>query len=150
MEYLHDHPTARPLTLFATHYHELTDLPSVCPRVRNASAAVREWHGEVVFLRRIVQGPANRSYGIEVARLAGVPPAVVSRAKQILAGLEAGGRGQSAVPERSLAGPTQPSLFESAGARLHRELAAVEVDRLTPLEALNFVGHLVQIARSGA
>jgi DNA mismatch repair protein MutS len=150
VEYLHDHPTARPLTLFATHYHELTELPSVCPRVRNASATVREWNGEVVFLRRIVQGPASRSYGIEVARLAGVPPAVVSRAKQILAALEAGGRGQSGIPAERAAGPTQPSLFESTESRLRRELAAVEVDRLTPLEALNFVGHLVQIARSQA
>jgi DNA mismatch repair protein MutS len=148
VEHLHDHATRRPLTLFATHYHELTDLPRSCARVRNASAAVREWKGEVVFLRRIVDGPASRSYGIEVARLAGVPTAVVARAKHILAALEAGGRGPNAVPERSAQAPTQGLLFEAAESRLRRELSGVDIDQLTPLEALNFVGHLVQVARS--
>ncbi len=154
VEHLYHHPVAKPLTLFATHYHELTELPRVCPRVRNASVAVREWKGEVVFLRRVVTGPANRSYGIEVARLAGVPDGVVARARQILAGLEsgtwidgvaaAGGtRGGSADSE------AQGQLFEPVAARLQRELTAVEVERLTPLDALNYLERLVQVARSG-
>ena len=152
VEHLHNHPTVRPLTLFATHYHELTDLPSVCPRVRNLSTAVREWNGEVVFLRRVVPGPANRSYGIDVARLAGVPDTVVARAREILVNLERGSWREDGLPRpaagRGVQAPEQRSLFESAGARLERELAAIDVDRLTPLEALNYVGHLVEIARS--
>jgi DNA mismatch repair protein MutS len=152
VECLHNHPTARPLTLFATHYHELTELPAVCPRVRNESAAVREWKGEVVFLRRIVPGPASRSYGIEVARLAGVPDGVVARAKEILASLEQGAWGgvPGGQPRGGAAAgdPAQGSLFEMPAIRLQRELASLDVERLTPLEALNYVGHLVQIARS--
>jgi DNA mismatch repair protein MutS len=152
VEYLHNDSKARPLTLFATHYHELTELPSVCARVRNLSTAVREWKGEVVFLRRVVPGPANRSYGIDVARLAGVPDTVVARAREILLNLEQGSWGEDGLPRpaagRGIQPPVQRSLFEPAAARLQRELAAVDVDRLTPLEALNYVGHLVGIARS--
>src|SRR5207237_255694 len=79
-----------PITLFATHYHELTALAAEKPRVRNLSVAVAEWKGEIVFLRQIVPGPASRSYGVEVARLAGVPEPVVARARTLLAGLETG------------------------------------------------------------
>src|SRR6185436_8001889 len=75
-EHLHA-AAARPLVLFATHYHELTDLARTHPRIKNCSVAVREWKGDVVFLRRIVDGPASQSYGIQVAKLAGVPPAVI-------------------------------------------------------------------------
>src|SRR5437764_55815 len=81
-EHLHD-TAERPRTLFATHYHELTALAAEHPRVRNLSVAVAEWKGEIVFLRQIVPGPASRSYGVEVARLAGVPPAVVARARAV-------------------------------------------------------------------
>ena len=88
-EHLHDAPE-RPRTLFATHYHELTALAAEKPRVRNLSVAVAEWKGEIVFLRQIVPGPAPRSYGVEVARLAGVPEPVVARARTLLAGLETG------------------------------------------------------------
>ncbi|TMB47717.1 MAG: DNA mismatch repair protein MutS, partial [Deltaproteobacteria bacterium] len=88
-EHLHDAPE-RPRTLFATHYHELTALAAEKPRVRNLSVAVAEWKGEIVFLRQIVPGPASRSYGVEVARLAGVPEPVVARARTLLAGLETG------------------------------------------------------------
>lgn len=75
-------------TLFATHYHELTVLEDSLPTVRNFNIAIKEWKGDIVFLRRLVPGPADRSYGIEVARLAGVPASVVSRAKEILTALE--------------------------------------------------------------
>jgi DNA mismatch repair protein MutS len=87
-EHLHDAPDLRPRTLFATHYHELTDLARTKPRVRNAHFEVREWGEEVVFLRRLVPGGASRSYGIQVARLAGLPGAVIARAKEVLANLE--------------------------------------------------------------
>src|SRR5678810_1304243 len=79
---------ARPKTLFATHYHELTDLADALPGVVNAHVSAREWKDDIVFLRKIVPGRSDRSYGIQVARLAGLPPAVVDRAKEILQGLE--------------------------------------------------------------
>ena len=87
-EYLHDAIGAR--TLFATHYHELVALADSRPRVRNVSVAVREHKGEIVFLRRVVPGGANKSYGIDVARLAGLPRSVIARARQIMAQLEGG------------------------------------------------------------
>lgn len=89
-EYLHGGAEAGPRTLFATHYHELTRLADSLTRLRNWSVAVKEWKDEIVFVRRVVPGPADRSYGIQVARLAGMPPAVVQRARAILAGLETG------------------------------------------------------------
>ena len=90
-EHLHGRDKSGPRTLFATHYHELTKLAASCPRLRNWSVAVKEWNDEIVFVRRVVPGAADRSYGIQVARLAGMPPAVVQRAREILGGLEAGG-----------------------------------------------------------
>src|SRR5437667_465047 len=142
-EHLHDAPE-RPRTLFATHYHELTALAAEKPRVRNLSVAVAEWKGEIVFLRQIVPGPAPRSYGVEVARLAGVPEPVVARARALLAGLETGqgpvGRG----PEPPAA---QLSLFAAGEERIRRELAAVDPERLTPLEALAVLARLVEMAR---
>jgi DNA mismatch repair protein MutS len=87
-EYLATNPAARPKTLFATHYHELTDLADAVPGVVNAHVAAREWRDDIVFLRKIVPGRSDRSYGIHVARLAGLPATVVSRAKEILGGLE--------------------------------------------------------------
>jgi len=89
-EHLHGAGDAGPRTLFATHYHELTRLAGRLARLRNWSVAVKEWNDEIVFVRRVVPGAADRSYGIQVARLAGMPPAVVSRAREILSGLETG------------------------------------------------------------
>ena len=89
-EYLHDTPGLGARTLFATHYHELTDLARTKPRVANAHFAAREWNDEVVFLRRLVEGGASRSYGIQVARLAGLPDPVIRRARAILENLESG------------------------------------------------------------
>jgi DNA mismatch repair protein MutS len=86
-EHLHDSIGAR--TLFATHYHEMTDLETVCSGVKNYNVAVREWNDRIIFLRKIQRGPADKSYGIQVARLAGLPPSVIDRAKEILANLEA-------------------------------------------------------------
>jgi DNA mismatch repair protein MutS len=86
-EYLHDVIKAR--TLFATHYHEMTELSTVCPGVRNYNVAVREWNDQIIFLRKIQPGAADKSYGIQVARLAGLPKGIIERAKEILANLEA-------------------------------------------------------------
>ena len=86
-EYLHDFIRAR--TLFATHYHEMTELAVICPGVKNYNVAVREWNDQIIFLRKIQPGAADKSYGIQVARLAGLPREIVDRAKEILKNLEA-------------------------------------------------------------
>jgi DNA mismatch repair protein MutS len=88
VEHLHADPERGPRTLFATHYQELTQLEKHLPRLRNYSVAVKEWNDDIVFLRRVVSGPAGRSFGIQVARLAGLPPSVIDRARAILAKLE--------------------------------------------------------------
>ena len=85
-EYLHDEIKAR--TLFATHYHELTDLARTRSGVKNFNVAVREWNDQIIFLRKIIPGGADKSYGIQVARLAGLPPQIIARAKEILSNLE--------------------------------------------------------------
>jgi DNA mismatch repair protein MutS len=87
-EHLHGAGESGPKTLFATHYHELTKLSESLPRLRNHSVAVKEWNDEIIFVRQVVPGAADRSYGIQVARLAGIPDSVIERAKTILDGLE--------------------------------------------------------------
>jgi DNA mismatch repair protein MutS len=142
-EYLHDAPT-RPRTLFATHYHELTALAAERERVRNLSVAVAEWKGDIVFLRQIVPGPASRSYGLDVAKLAGVPAPVVDRARALLAELEAG----EGPAHGAAAGPAeQLSLFDDPGAGLVRALGELDVDHMTPVEALGHLAELVREAR---
>ncbi len=130
-------------TLFATHYHELTELARVLSNVRNYNVAVREWNDEIIFLRRIVEGGADRSYGIQVARLAGLPPAVIGRAKEILFKLE---QGELNANRPRLAGgtkePEQLSLFEPAVSPVVHELVELNVDGLTPLAALNLLAEL--------
>ncbi|MBP9088266.1 MAG: DNA mismatch repair protein MutS [Kofleriaceae bacterium] len=147
-EYLHDAIGAR--TLFATHYHELVGLANSRPRVRNVSAAIRETRGEIVFLRRIVDGGASKSYGIDVARLAGLPRSVIGRARQLLGQLEGGAAlGQHA--QLSLIAPTATpaaAATASADAALIDELAAVDIDNLTPLAALALLAQLRNTARS--
>ena len=143
-EHLHDRLFAR--TLFATHYHELCALPETHPRVRNVSVAAREWQGEVVFLRKLTPGGTSRSFGIEVARLAGMPDAVVTRARTLLEHLEdGGGRGRAAEPR--LARPDrearpQLSLFESPGSRPAAPPAvdAGEAESLATLRAADLDG----------
>ena len=135
-ELLHDAIGAR--TLFATHYHELVALADSRPRVRNVSVAVREHKGEIVFLRRVVPGGASKSYGIDVARLAGLPRSVIARARQIMSQLE-GGSQLGTSPQLSLL-PTAPPSPVLA------RLAAVDVNRITPLEALQLVVELKALA----
>jgi DNA mismatch repair protein MutS len=141
-EYLHDTPGLGARTLFATHYHELTELAATRPRFRNAHFEVREWRGDVVFLRRLAAGGASRSYGIQVARLAGLPERVIARAREVLAELEsAGGRG-GAPPQLSLFGsgvrePEAPDAAPAAGEReVLDELRGCDPDRTTPVDAL--------------
>ncbi len=162
-EYLHDTPALRPRTLFATHYHELTDLARTHPRVRNAHFEAREWGEEVIFLRRLVAGGASRSFGIQVARLAGLPRSVVTRAREILRNLEGGeldaaGRprlAQHADGGRARAQADQLGLFPAGGSPTPAErdalerLRGVDPERITPVEALNALHGLVERLRSG-
>jgi DNA mismatch repair protein MutS len=145
-EHLATSTRARPKTLFATHYHELTDLADGVPGVVNAHVAVQEWKDDIVFLHKILPGRSDRSYGIHVARLAGLPPAVVARARDILRALEQdelsrGGRpalsGQPVAPQQQL------GLFQApADDALRDRLRAIDVDRTTPLEALQLLADL--------
>jgi len=151
-EHLHD--TTRAKVLFATHFHELTDLARERPRVKNLSMAVREWGGEVLFLRRVVEEPASRSYGIEVARLAGLPQSVIARARQILANLEIGELDESGQPRLAhrADGATaagQLGLFTPTERRVLDDLKAIAVEQLTPIEALNTLARMLERLREG-
>lgn len=148
-EHLHDAIGAR--TLFATHYHELTELAKARERIENMSIAVREWQEEIVFLRRLVPGGASRSYGIQVGRLAGLPASVVSRAKEVLAQLEADALDPSSRPrladdERGDA--WQLSFFAPANrpGPVTKRLNDVEPDGLSPREALDLIYALKELA----
>ena len=147
VEYLHNRPGLQAKTLFATHYHELVELAQHLPRVRNYNVAVAEESGRIVFVRRIVPGGADRSYGVHVAELAGLPKAVVRRAQEVLRELEDGG-GRQAV-ETAAARP-QLSLFASTPPDdgLRRELAELDVDALSPLEAMTRLYELRDRARA--
>ncbi len=147
-EHLAKNGRARPKTLFATHYHELTDLADAVPGVVNAHVAVREWKDEIVFLHKILPGRSDRSYGIHVARLAGLPAPVIARARDILSALEQdeltrGGRpALSGEPNTS---QQQLGLFQVPVERdtpLRERLREVDLDRTTPLEALQILSEL--------
>ncbi len=144
-------------TLFATHYHELTDLARELPGVRNANVAVREWNEEVIFLHKIVEGPADKSYGIHVARLAGIPREVVERAKDVLANLEEqhladvdGDLFAKARAAKPSAAARQLSLFGTAEHPLLEEIRKLQVEGLTPLEALNLIEKWRQLLNENA
>jgi DNA mismatch repair protein MutS len=150
-EYLHDHPSVAARTLFATHYHELTELGLTRQRVKNYNVAVKEWDEQIIFLRRIVKGGASHSYGIQVARLAGLPVQVIERAKEVLRNLETG-EFEAGAPRlaRSLAGtpqtpPPQLGLFDRVEDPLRGRLSAIDVSVLTPLESLNLLDELKKL-----
>lgn len=143
-EHLHEQIGAR--TLFATHYHELTQLSETLPRVANWNVSVKEWDDEVVFLHRIVRGGADKSYGIHVARLAGVPAAVTERAKDVLSQLEASDRDTLDRPVIQTPGTSQSSgskfqltLFGYAEHPLLENVERLEIDSMTPMQALEFL-----------
>ncbi|MEO7191527.1 MAG: DNA mismatch repair protein MutS [Vicinamibacterales bacterium] len=152
-EHLASNDKARPRTIFATHYHELTDLADALPGVINYHVAAREYRDEIVFLHKIVPGRSDRSYGIQVARLAGLPPSVVRRASEILKSLEQDELQRGGRP--SLNGTPAPDsrqlpLFQAPTAAhpVLDRLRALNVDRLTPLEALNLLADLRREADS--
>ena len=135
IEFLHNHPRLKPRTLFATHYHELTGLVDLLPMVTNYNVDVAEEGDQVTFLHKIVAGGADRSYGIHVAQLAGLPRDVINRANEILLDLEKHAPTTTVEPSRLNRGQ-QMALFPEASPLL-KELSALDVNSLTPLEAIN-------------
>ncbi|MDO9309348.1 MAG: DNA mismatch repair protein MutS, partial [Deltaproteobacteria bacterium] len=151
-EYIHDTPSCRARTLFATHYHELTELATTRERIKNYTVAVREWNDQVIFLRTIIPGGASHSYGIQVARLAGMPADVIERSKEILQNLESG-EFEEGAPRlaKSRKSPSkqdlrQFSLFETGEDLLRQRLKKLNIATLTPLEALNLLDELKRMA----
>ena len=139
-------------TLFATHYHELTELSLTKERVKNYNMAVKEWDDRIIFLRKVVPGGSSRSYGIQVARLAGIPADVITRSREILRNLETGELNESGMPRlaaREAKGPEKGQLsLLGEKDRLSGELEAIDVDRITPLEALTALHKLKELIRN--
>jgi DNA mismatch repair protein MutS len=156
-EHLATSARARPKTLFATHYHELTDLADALPGVVNAHVSAREWKDQIIFLRKIVSGRSDRSYGIQVARLAGLPPSVVTRAQEILAGLErdeasrggrptlSGAAGEPATAQLGLFATPAEATNKRAEEVLSR-LEGIDVDSTTPRQALELLAELKKLS----
>ena len=157
-EHLATNSRARPKTLFATHYHELTDLADALPGVVNAHVSAREWKDQIIFLRKIVSGRSDRSYGIQVARLAGLPATVVTRAQEILAGLERDEASRGGRPTLSTAAgepsTAQLGLFAAPldtgskrGDEVLTRLEAIDVDNTTPRQALELLAELKKLSQ---
>jgi DNA mismatch repair protein MutS len=147
-EYIATNPRSRPKTLFATHYHELTDLADALPGIVNFHVAAREWKDDIIFLHKILPGRSDRSYGIQVARLAGLPASVIARAKDILASLEQDELSRGGRPTLSGAGPAaqqQLGLFQASSPtdeKLTERIREIDVNRTTPLDALRLLEEL--------
>ncbi len=151
-EYIHSHPRLGAKTLFATHYHELVDLANFLPRVKNFNVAVTEERGKVVFLRKVIPGGADKSYGIHVAQLAGLPKSVIHRAQEVLSDLE--GDHQPRIPQsrkarRAPASPPEQILLFGSKPPALEELLKLDLNSLSPLEALNKLYELQKKAKEG-
>jgi DNA mismatch repair protein MutS len=144
VEFIHNHPGLGAKTIFATHYHELVDLAAVLPRVKNFNVAVAEEGDKVVFLHKIVPGGTDRSYGIHVAQLAGLPKSVIVRAQEVLADLESHDSRKSKVSPRKAS--LQIPLF-SEGSLLSEEINGLDIDSLSPLEAITKLYELKRMAK---
>ncbi|HBZ86504.1 MAG TPA: DNA mismatch repair protein MutS [Candidatus Edwardsbacteria bacterium] len=148
-EYLHDQIGCR--TLFATHYHELTELAAQLPGVQNYSMAVKEWGDEIIFLRQVVKGSAGQSYGVQVARLAGIPAQVISRAREILENLEQDALLSDSTPRLARHGQIRQEedrleLFSREEQELLREIKHLQPETMTPIEALNRLAKLKEMS----
>jgi DNA mismatch repair protein MutS len=155
-EFLHDKKGKKAKTLFATHYHELTELSLTKERVKNYNISVKEYDGKVIFLRKVVPGGASRSYGIQVAKLAGLPDEVVKRAELILQNLESGELNDAGKPrfisnnkegEAKEAQPNLPNLF-AHDAALREHIRSIDLDKTTPIDALKALYKLKEIVDS--
>lgn len=150
-EYLHDNAKHAAKTIFATHYHEMTELAKLLPGVRNFQMALKEQGGQIVFLRRLIEGSTSKSYGIEVARIAGLPTGVIERAREILGNLEANELDVTGKPKLARHLPShgnnwkqQPSLFDLANESVLQILRELPLEKISPEEALR---HLVELKR---
>ncbi len=146
LEYIHSHPRLGSRTLFATHYHELTALADRLPHIVNYHVAVAEQGDDVVFLHEIRPGSADKSYGVHVARLAGLPKQVITRANEIMRQLEEGGR-QDELLDVGEAATMQLALFNEGPDPIREEIEKADINTMTPLEALNFLYALQQKAK---
>jgi DNA mismatch repair protein MutS len=153
-EYLHDLKENGVKTLFATHYHELTELALTKTRVKNYNIAVKEWNDEIIFLRKLVDGGTNRSYGIQVARLAGIPEKVITRAKKILFNIENGEHNIIGLPvlteelNDSTKEQVQLNLFRKPDQFVIEKLQKLDLSKMTPLDALNCLNELQEKAKT--
>lgn len=163
VEYIHEFPKARAKTLFATHYHELNDMEANFPRIKNFNVSVKEMDGKVIFMRKLVPGGSEHSFGIHVAKLAGMPPVVVERANEIMKELESGSRGNSASTSEpavsshvKTAKPTKKSnvdgiqlsffnLEDPVLMQIRDEIKRIDINTLTPIEALNKLNEIKKI-----
>jgi DNA mismatch repair protein MutS len=149
VEFLHDNPKVAARTLFATHYHELTELANRHPRVKNYNVLVKEWGDQVVFLRKIVAGGCDHSYGIQVAQLAGLPKPVIQRAKQVLATLEQQAIERDELPPAEIKQRQrlkQMDIFVEHDRHLRQTLLEMDINQMTPLEALQKLASLQKMA----
>ena len=150
LEHLHEVNGCR--ALFATHFHELAALTQTLNRLKPATLKVREWHGDVVFLHEVVTGAADRSYGVQVARLAGLPDAVIERAKTVLSELEAAERGAaphelvSDLPLFSAKVQAVPAAASNTASPVSEAVADLNPDQMTPREALDFLYRLKELS----
>ena len=143
LEYAADRKRLGAKTLFATHYHELTDMEQTLPGVKNFNIAVKKRQGDMIFLCKIIPGAADDSYGIEVAKLAGIPDRVITRAREILKDLESGAPEKASPAARTIS--DQVSMLDMQSDELRRALEAITVETLTPIEALNQLYQLKQL-----
>jgi DNA mismatch repair protein MutS len=155
-EALHDRRGRGVRTLFATHYHELTELAATRSRVKNFNIAVKEWNDRIIFLRKLVPGGTNRSYGIQVARIAGLPEEVIERSREILERLERGemdGTGRTPIAGGRRKGPQQEagqlSLFGAADERLRQWIQSLDLPSMTPIDTMNELNRLQEYVAGG-
>ncbi len=148
VEYLHNHPNSRAKTLFATHYHELNEMEEVCERVKNYHVSVKELSGSVIFLRKLERGGSSHSFGIHVARLAGMPASVVKRAGEVLKSLERDHASVAMATDDSIEPSVQLSMFQLDDPvliQIRDQIKGLNIDELTPLEALNRLNEIKKI-----
>ena len=150
IEHIHNDPRLGCKTLFATHYHELTQLATSLPGVRNCSVAVTEEGNSVVFLHKIVPGGADKSYGVHVAQMAGLPQGVVNRAWEVLADLEAQSQQKNGQQVKVKVAPVQQMALFNDGGNLQKLLKELDIPNLTPIEAINKLYELQKEAQEGS
>jgi DNA mismatch repair protein MutS len=145
-EAIYQHPTGTPRTLFATHYHEMTGLAGVYPRIKNFQVTVKKWGQEVIFLHQVLPGGCDDSYGIEVARLAGLPRETIARARHILRLLESGKFAKSELAKGVHVRLNQTSLFDQPqqtnDSVLLQKVREIDLNNLTPMQALEILSQM--------